>query len=111
MTTDDGANEPTSSHSPTGDPSVPQYELRVDGHLSPRWATWFDGLAVTPEDDGTTVICGSVVDQAALHGLLQKVRDIGIPLVSLIQSPPDTAGDVPDLPNHPIPHNPSGATS
>ena len=66
-----------------------QYEIRVKGHLGHRWAAWFDGLSVTADDDGTTVISGPVVDQAALHGLLDKLRDIGIPLVSLTQLPPD----------------------
>ena len=60
-----------------------QYEIRIEGHLGTRWAAWFDGLSVTNEDDGTTVLRGSVVDQAALHGLLQRLRDIGIPLISL----------------------------
>ncbi len=60
-----------------------QYEIRVEGHLTERWAAWFDGLAIVDQDDGTTVIRGSVVDQAALHGLLQRLRDIGIPLISL----------------------------
>ena len=68
-----------------------QYEIRVDGHLTERWAAWFDGLAITSEDDGTTVIRGAIVDQAALHGLLQRLRDIGIPLVSLTPvEDPDT---------------------
>ncbi len=62
-----------------------QYEIRVNGHLGTRWAAWFDGLAITSERDGTTVLRGSVVDQAALHGLLQKLRDVGIPLISLMQ--------------------------
>ncbi len=66
-----------------------QYEIRVNGHLGTRWAAWFDGLAITSERDGTTVIRGSVVDQAALHGLLQKLRDVGIPLISLRQVPTD----------------------
>lgn len=60
-----------------------QYEIRVDGHLGPRWAAWFDGFSVTSEPDGTTVLRGTVVDQAALHGLLLKLRDLGIPLISL----------------------------
>ncbi len=66
-----------------------QYEIRVNGHLGTRWAAWFDGLAITSEGDGTTVLRGSVVDQAALHGLLQKLRDVGIPLISLRQVPSD----------------------
>jgi hypothetical protein len=62
-----------------------QYEIVVNGHLSPRWAAWFDGFAINSEADGTTVLRGSVIDQAALHGLLQRLRDIGIPLISLTQ--------------------------
>ena len=59
------------------------YEIRLQGHLDARWVAWFDGLALTREGDGTTLIRGPVVDQAALHGLLQKVRDVGLPLVSV----------------------------
>ena len=70
-----------------------QYEIRVNGHLETRWAAWFDGLAITSESDGTTVLRGSVVDQAALHGLLQKLRDVGIPLISLTQVPSDNASE------------------
>ena len=66
-----------------------QYEIRIEGHLDTRWAAWFDGLALTHETDGTTVLNGPVVDQAALHGLLQKVRDLGLPLVSVIHIAPD----------------------
>ncbi|HEX5615534.1 MAG TPA: hypothetical protein VFZ83_10325 [Acidimicrobiia bacterium] len=60
-----------------------QYEIRVKGHLDSRWAAVFDGLTVTREDGGTTVIHGPVVDQAALHGVLQKLRDLGVPLISV----------------------------
>ncbi len=59
------------------------YEIRIRGHLAPRWGSWFDGLTLTLDPDGTTVIRGEVADQAALHGLIQKVRDIGLPLVSV----------------------------
>jgi hypothetical protein len=59
------------------------YEIRLKGHLDPRWAVWFDGMSVSNDGDGTTALRGAVVDQAALHGLLQKVRDTGLPLVSL----------------------------
>ena len=59
------------------------YEIRLKGHLEPRWADWFDGLSLTQESDGTTVLRGSVVDQAALHGLLGKVRDLGLPLIAI----------------------------
>jgi hypothetical protein len=61
------------------------YEIRLKGHLDSRWAAWFDGLRLTHESDGTTVIHGSVVDQAALHGLLSKVRDLGLPLIAVNQ--------------------------
>jgi hypothetical protein len=60
-----------------------QYEIRLKGHLEARWAAWFDGLTMTQESDGTTVLSGSVVDQAALHGLLGKVRDLGLPLIAV----------------------------
>ena len=64
------------------------YEIRLKGHLEPRWAAWFDGLSLTKTSDGTTVICGSVIDQAALHGLLSKVRDLGLPLIAVTQVDP-----------------------
>jgi hypothetical protein len=66
-----------------------RYEVRVKGHLDSRWAAWFDGLTLTHESDGTTLINGPVADQAALHGLLQKVRDVGLPLLSVTQVEPD----------------------
>ena len=59
------------------------YEIRVQGHLDARWAAWFDGLTITHGSDGTTIIHGLVADQAALHGLLQKIRDLGLPLISV----------------------------
>jgi hypothetical protein len=65
-----------------------RYEIRLKGHLDSRWAAWFDGLSLSNENDGTTIIGGPVVDQAALHGLLQKVRDLGLPLVSVTQVQP-----------------------
>jgi hypothetical protein len=85
---------------------IPQYEIRVKGHLAPRWAAWFDGLSLTTEEDGTTVMSGPVVDQAALHGLLHKLRDVGIPLVSLIQLPTDAPAD-PTV-AQPAPETPEG---
>ena len=66
-----------------------QYQIRVRGHLESRWAAWFDGMTLTHADDGTTRIHGPVVDQAALHGLLRKVRDLGLPLISVTQVQPD----------------------
>jgi hypothetical protein len=73
-------------HASTHDRHEPRcYELRIQGHLDTRWAAWFDGLSLAHASDGTTVIHGSVVDQAALHGLLGKVRDLGLPLVSVNQ--------------------------
>lgn len=73
-----------------------QYEIVLNGHLTDRWTAWFDGFAITREADGTTVLRGAVVDQAALHGLLQRLRDIGIELVSLTQvEDPTDQGDVP----------------
>lgn len=78
----------TTDERPTDD-GTQQYEFRVRGRLGPRWAAWFDGLSLTAEADGTTVIRGPVADQAALHGLLQKLRDVGIPLVSLTPLAPD----------------------
>lgn len=66
-----------------------QYEIRLKGHLASRWAGWFDGLTLTCESDGSTLIAGPVIDQAALHGLLQKVRDTGLPLVSVTHVEPD----------------------
>ena len=65
-----------------------QYEIRLKGHLEARWAAWFDGLSLTQESDGTTVIRGAVIDQAALHGLLSKVRDLGLPLIAVMQVDP-----------------------
>lgn len=75
VTTEDRPHEPP-----------PEYEIRVAGHLAPRWSAWFDGLTVAQQGDGTTVLRGPVVDQAALHGLLQRLRDVGLPLLSLTRT-------------------------
>ncbi len=63
------------------------YEIRVKGHLGARWDCWFDGFAITRATDGTTVLTGTSVDQAALHGVLRKVADLGIPLLSITPDP------------------------
>jgi hypothetical protein len=59
------------------------YQIRLKGHLDDRWSDWFEGLTITLEDNGDTLLTGLVIDQAALHGLLKKVRDLGMPLVSV----------------------------
>jgi len=74
-------------HASPGDHCEPGlYEIRIRGHLDDRWADWFGGLTITLEDNGDTLLTGPVVDQAALHGLLRKVRDLGMPLLSVIQT-------------------------
>lgn len=74
-------NAPT-NQSDHGDEPVP-YEIRVQGHLAARWSAWFDGMTLTALEDGTTVIHGVVADQSALHGLLRKLNDLSLPLVSV----------------------------
>jgi hypothetical protein len=72
-------------------PEAGRYEIRLKGRLDTHWTAWFDGLTVSHETDGTTVISGPIADQAALHGLLQRVRDLGLPLVSVARVEPDEA--------------------
>ncbi len=70
--------------SPNTDPRQPIiYQIRIQGHLGSEWTDWFGGLSITLSDNGETLLCGPVVDQAALHGLLRKVRDLGLPLISV----------------------------
>lgn len=70
-------------------PEPGRYEIRTQGHLDARWAAWFDGLVLTRDTDGTTVIHGQVLDQAALYAVLLKLRDLGLPLVSVTPVPVD----------------------
>ena len=67
------------------------YQIRLKGHLGRHWTDWFDGLTITLEDNGETLLTGPVVDQAALHGLLKKVRDVGMPLLSVVGVKPGQA--------------------
>ena len=82
---------------PIIEPSQPLvYEIRIKGHLDKQWTEWFEGLTITLEDNGNTLLTGHVVDQAALHGLLRKVRDLGMPLLSVdsVKPDPEDASDV-----------------
>ena len=78
----------------TGQPMV--YQIRIKGHLSRQWTDWFEGLTITLEEDGDTLLTGPVVDQSALHGLLKKVRDLGMPLLS-VNSVEPSRQDVSDV--------------
>ncbi len=72
------------------------YQIRIKGHLGPQWTEWFGGLTITLEENGDTLLTGPVVDQAALHGLLRKVRDLGLPLTSVTRTQTDQI-DGPDF--------------
>jgi hypothetical protein len=76
------ANEPN-RETESGQPMI--YQIRIKGHLGPRWTEWFGGLGITLEDNGDTLLTGPVVDQAALHGVLRNVRDLGLPLLSVVR--------------------------
>jgi hypothetical protein len=76
-------------NSQTNRPQQMIYQFRIEGHLSPLWEVEFEGLMITPEESGETLLTGPVVDQAALHGLLKKIRDLGLPLVSAVRLQPD----------------------
>lgn len=84
---------------PEDHPAARRYEIRIKGHLDDRWLNWFEGLTLTREANGETRLTGPVVDQAALHGLLRNVRDLGLPLVSVIQVDPNQANG-PDVKSH-----------
>ena len=76
----------SSEHNPEREAGQPMvYQIRLKGHLGRQWTDWFEGLTLTLEDNGETLLTGPVVDQAALYGLLRKVRDLGLPLVEVIQ--------------------------
>jgi hypothetical protein len=72
------------------------YQIRIKGHLGQQWLDWFDGLTITLEEDGDTLLTGSVIDQAALYGILKKIRDLGMPLLS-INSDGLGSSDIPDV--------------
>ena len=74
----------SNKHNPEHDADQPMvYQIRIKGHLSPQWTDWFEGLTITLEEGGDTLLTGPVVDQAALHGWFKKVRDLGMPLLSV----------------------------
>ena len=82
----------SSKLNPKTNPSEPVvYQIRIEGHLSRHWTGWFEGLTITLEDKGDTLLTGPVVDQAALYGLLRKVRDLGLPLLSVNRLEPGQA--------------------
>jgi hypothetical protein len=86
----------STTHHATPDQPPARYEIRVNGVLDSHWSAWFEGLAVTSDETGQTTITGVVADQAALHGLLAKVRDLGLPLLSVRHLGPEqqpTGGD------------------
>ena len=68
---------------PTDSPELIVYQIRIEGQLDSAWADWFDGMTIAPQANGDTLLTGPIVDQAALYGLFKKVRDLGIPLVSV----------------------------
>ena len=79
----------SNEHEPRPDANQPViYQIRIKGRLSPQWADWFEGLTITLAEDDDTLLTGPVIDQAALHGLLKKIRDLGMPLLSVNQFPP-----------------------
>jgi hypothetical protein len=86
MTSHNRSKVMPNKHNPKTDPDLPMvYQIRLKGHLGGQWTDWFEGLTITLEDNGETLLIGPVADQAALHGLLKKVRDLGIPLLSVNQ--------------------------
>ncbi len=78
---------------PNSDPRPVVYQIRVKGHLGHEWTDWFEGLTITPQEDGNMLLTGPVADQAALYGLLRRVRDLGLPLLSVTAVEPGQADD------------------
>ena len=85
MSNAEGSKRSTTPTSTQDHHTFGRYEIRLKGHLDARWAAWFDGLSLTCERDGASVLHGQIVDQAALHGVLRKVRDVGLPLLSVVR--------------------------
>ncbi len=81
---------PATDSSPRGCSGLQPYEIRVQGHLESRWAGWLDGLTLTRKGDGATTLRGPPMDQAALHGLLTRIRDLGLPIISMRRICPDS---------------------
>jgi hypothetical protein len=87
----------SNKRNPKNDPDQPMvYQIKIKGHLGLEWTEWFEGLTITLEDNGDTLLTGPVIDQAALHGLLKKVRDLGMPLISVDPVKTNQA-DTPDV--------------
>lgn len=82
------SNEQSLGH----DPDVPKiFQIKIKGHLGQQWASWFDGLTIALEEDGNTLLSGPIADQSALHGILKKIRNLGMPLLSVNTIDPDQA--------------------
>jgi hypothetical protein len=79
----------TGKRTRTQEPTPPTYQIRLQGHLGPQWSGWFEGLTIDLQENGETLLTGPVVDQPALHGLLKKVRDLGMPLLAVNRVEPD----------------------
>jgi hypothetical protein len=84
-------DEPITKNGP--EPGAGCYRIRIQGRLERRWSAWFDGMTLTPRDDGSTVLRGRVSDQAALHGLIQKVRDLGLTLLEVTYEGANPCGE------------------
>jgi hypothetical protein len=101
-------DHPTDRTDTAGRAGAATYEIRVGGRLGAHWSTWFEGFVLEVGDDATTVLRGEVADQAALHGVLHKLRDIGVPLISLGPTAGPTTGS--PTPTEPPRHTPGAPT-